>query len=503
MAQLAGSYDLIVIGGGINGAAIARSAALAGLKVLLAERGDLGGGTSSASTKLAHGGLRYLEQGEFSLVRESLRERSILLRTAPHLVEPLEFVLEPVAGGRPWQVLRIGLWIYDLLAFGGALPRSRSLAAVHPAGRNRRELTYWDGRVDDSRLVVLNALDAAEQGAHVLTRTGVTAMHRADDRWHVTLADHGGGKFSAVSRFLVNAAGPWVGAVMRRIADLKEPPRLRLIRGSHLVLRRMLPDNRARLLQMRDGRVVFLIPYQRNFTLVGTTDIPVALPDECEPDEREVSYLLTAANGYFSGLASESDVAWRFGGIRALFDDGSIDASRISRDYHFEVDRERGLLSVIGGKITTARSLAERALTTMGLPAGATRQRPLPGGDIASLAALCDQVRSRWPFLGEERGLRMARAYGSRIDGLMAGAKSAADLGIDFGFGLTEREVRYLCDVEWARTAADVLWRRTKLGLLFTSGQADRLQRYMEDCSPAGSGGESAVPRSGIGSGTP
>ena len=481
MPQPTGSCDLIVIGGGINGAAIARAAALAGLDVLLAEQGDLGGGTSSASTKLAHGGLRYLEQGEFSLVRESLRERTILLRTAPHLVEPLEFVIEPSEESRPWPVLRIGLWIYDLLAFGGTLPRSRSRVVTDTTGRRRRELTYWDGRVDDSRLVMLNALDAAEHGARVLVRTRVKAIRRVADLWQVTLVDTGGEETSIASRFLVNAAGPWVGEVMRQATGSTGASPLRLVRGSHLVLRRKMADNRARLLQMPDGRVVFLIPYQQEFTLVGTTDIPVALPDEREPDEREVSYLLAAAKGYLSDAVSASDIVWRFGGIRALFDDGSADASKVSRDYHFEVDRERGLLSVIGGKITTARSLAEHALATLNLPTGATRQRPLPGGDIVSLAALLDQVRARWPFLGEERSLRMARAYGGRIEVLMAGAESAADLGADLGFGLSEREVRYLRDVEWARTGDDILWRRTKLGLLFTSEQAERLQRFLDD----------------------
>lgn len=276
---------------------------------------------------------------------------------------------------------------------------------------------------------------------------------------------------------------------------------LRLVRGSHLVLRRKLPDNRARLLQMPDARVVFLIPYQQDFTLVGTTDVPVASPDEREPDEREVAYLLTAANGYLSDPVSEADIVWRFGGIRALFDDGTRDASRISRDYHFEVDRDRGLLSVIGGKITTARSLAEHALKTMGLPSGATQRQPLPGGDIASLAALADQVRAGWPFLRQEQSLRLARAYGSRIDVLMAGATSAADMGTDFGFGLSEREVRYLCDVEWARTAADILWRRTKLGLLFAPEEVERLQRYLEDRLRTRSG--SAAAQTGKGFRTP
>lgn len=499
MAQLAGTYDLIVIGGGINGAAITRAAALAGLKVLLAEKGDLGSGTSSASTKLAHGGLRYLERGEFSLVRESLRERAILLRTAPHLAEPLEFVIAASEGSRPWPVLRLGLWIYDLLAFGGTLPRSRTLPSLDATARRRRELTYWDARVDDSRLVVLNALDAAEQGARVLVRTAARAAHWTDGQWHVALADGGGAESVVVSRFLINAAGPWAGDVMHEVAVANQAPPLRLVRGSHLVLRRTLPDNRARLVQMADGRVAFLIPYLQDFMLVGTTDVPVSHPDETQPDEREISYLLAAANGNLSDPASDSDIVWRFGGIRALFDDGSRDASRISRDYHFEVDRERGLLSVIGGKITTARSLAEHALASLGLPAGPTRSRPLPGGDIASFPALLDQVRDRWPFLGRERSLRMARAYGSRLDIVMAGVGTAADLGADYGFGLSEREVRYLCDVEWARTATDILWRRTKLGLLFTLEQTERLQRRVDGRLTTADGGQDAAAQGGNG----
>ena len=480
-----GACDLVVVGGGINGTAIARAAALAGLDVLLVEGNDLGSGTSSASTKLIHGGLRYLEHGEFALVRESLRERAILLRTAPHLVEPLQFVLEPAPGGRPWPVLRAGLWIYDLLAIGGTLPRSRSRTVRDRAGRKRRALAYWDARVDDSRLVVLNALDAAERGARILVRTRVTAVDRAGNDWRVSLVDGSGVARTVSSRFLINAAGPWAGAVHGQATDSDCAHQVRLVRGSHLVLRRKPADAAARLLQMPDGRIVFVIPYQRDFVLVGTTDIPVARPEEREPDPREVDYLLAAANSHLREAVTEADIVWRFGGIRALFDDGSREASKISRDYHFEVDRDRGLLSVIGGKITTARNLAEHALTALGLPAGPTRERPLPGGNIASFATLLDQVRARWPFLGAERSLRMARAYGSRIDAVLGKAKCAADLGADFGCGLSEREVRYLCDTEWACSADDILWRRTKLGLLFTQEQARRLQSWVAGHMPA------------------
>lgn len=471
--------DLLVIGGGINGTAIARAASVAGLDVVLVERRDLASATSSASTKLIHGGLRYLEQREFGLVRESLKERTILLRTACHIVEPQEFLLMRRPDARPWLMLRAGLWLYDLLALGGPLPRSRSVAAP-----NGSELSYWDARVDDSRLVVLNALDAAEHGARVFTRSCVTNCVRHRDLWHVEVERAGGGKAVFSARALVNAAGPWVGSVLAETLGQVSESRARLVRGSHLVLRRRPEDGRARLLQMSDGRIVFLIPYQQDYTLVGTTDTPVSSPEDAEPGEEEIDYLLRAAESYWREPVSRADIVWKFGGIRALYDDGSRNPSKVTRDYHLEVDRSRMLLSVFGGKLTTARALADRALAALGLPAGPTQDRPLPGGDISSFPAHLRQVRMRWPFLGDARSLRMARAYGSRMWTLMRDVVTEDDLGVDLGKGLSEREVRYLHDFEWARCAEDVLWRRTKLGLAFSPEQIAILDDYMRGLVP-------------------
>lgn len=466
--------DLFIIGGGINGTAIARAAATAGLDVVLVEQGDLSCGTSSTSTKLIHGGLRYLEQGQFGLVRESLSERALLLRAAPHIVEPLQFHLPRTPGSRPWIVLRAGLWLYDLLAFGGSLPVSRTTPLD-----TGRALSYWDARVDDSRLVVLNAVDAAEQGARILTRTRFTGGRWERGRWRFSFENANGHEEQIEARAVINAAGPWVGTVLDQVTGSGREVRPRLVRGSHIVLRHQLPDEGARLQQLVDGRIIFLIPFERGLTLVGTTDIAVTSPSATEPDQNEIAYLLDAANACLSRSMSTEDIVWSFGGIRALHDDGAIRPSEVTRDYHFEIEQQRMLLSVCGGKITTARKLAERALAGLGLPTGKTKHRPLPGGDIPSLAGLFEKVRGRWPFLGEERSKRLARAYGSRIWTLMRAVNSEDDLGVDFGHGLTEREVRYLYNTEWARRAEDVLWRRSKLGLLFSDEQTRILDDYL------------------------
>lgn len=473
--------DLLVIGGGINGTSIARAAAIAGHRTMLVEQGDLAQATSSASTKLMHGGLRYLEHHQFKLVRESLKERAIMLRTAPHIVRPLQFLLPHDPAIRPWAIVRAGLLLYDIMAAGarkgkGGLPRSRS---VRMGGG--RGFSYWDGRVDDARLVTLNALDAAEAGAMIRTRTQLVGARRVAGGWEAETRDADGARTSIAARAIVNATGPWVADVLGGIFGRAGKAGVRLVRGSHIVLARTPADDRARLLQQPDGRIVFLIPYEGDLTLVGTTDSSVADPGDSAASAQEVAYLLKAANRHLGDSVTEADIVWRYAGIRALYDDGTANPSAVTRDYRLELDGDGApLLSVFGGKITTARHLAQVALARLGMAAGDTRRRVLPGGDIDDFSTFLAETRRRWPFLGAARSARMALAYGSRIAAVLGDAQAEGDLGRDFGHGLTEREVRYLRETEWARGAEDVLWRRTKLGLRFTPEQAGLLDAHMK-----------------------
>ncbi len=482
--------DLLIIGGGINGTAIARAAALAGQKVMLVEQGDLAQATSSASTKLMHGGLRYLERYEFALVHESLVERSIMLRMAPHLVHPLEFRIPHNASMRPWPIMRLGLWLYDLLAWRGTLPRSRSIMLMDPALRSAggRGFSYWDARVDDARLVVANALDAAQLGASILTRTRLCGAVREGSGWRATLdgpGPEGEGKISA--RIIVNAAGPWVEQVlsMSAAATGGTKSRLRLVRGSHIVVKRCFEGDNAWLFQQPDGRIVFAIPYREDFTLIGTTDAPVEQPSDAHISDQESGYLLEAVNRYRREPLAQTDIVGSFAGIRALFDDGAGSASAVSRDYHLDLDSSGApLLSVFGGKITTARHLAQDVLNRLGISGGDTRHRPLPGGDIADFAAFLDEVRRRWPFLPAAMIERMACAYGTNIAHVIGASKSLSDMGRDFGAGLHAREVDHLIAHEWARSARDIVWRRSKLGLKMNAAQVEALQAYVEEQQP-------------------
>jgi len=476
------SYDLLVVGGGINGASVARAAALAGHRVLLVEQGDLGHATSSASTKLIHGGLRYLERFEFGLVRESLRERAIMLRIAPHLVHPLEFLVPYDASLRPWPVLRAGLLLYDLLSFGGTLPRSRKIRLATKSG-DGRALSYWDARVDDARLVLLNALDAAEHGAVIAPRTRLRRAWRMGSTWRAELMRDAGEAREVSAAAIVNAAGPWAAQLLSEVFGREKTAPLRLVRGSHILLPRLYPDARARLLQQPDRRIVFLIPYEQDFTLIGTTDMPVGRPDDAAPSPTEIDYLLGAVGHYLGRTFCEADIAWRFGGIRALHDDGSADPSKVTRDYHLELQGTPPLLSVFGGKVTTARHLAEQVLRRLGLARADTAGRPLPGGDIAALDPFTAECAGRWPFLPPPTLRRMVCAYGSRISAVLGDAATLGDLGQDFGHGLSEREVAYLHRVEWARNAEDILWRRTKLGLRFSPDEAARLEEHVKGLS--------------------
>jgi glycerol-3-phosphate dehydrogenase len=484
-------FDLIVIGGGVNGAGIARDAAGRGATVLLLEAGDLASGTSSASTKLVHGGLRYLEHYEFGLVREALGERETLWRIAPHIVRPLRFVLPVSEGMRNRWVLRAGLFLYDHIGGSGALPGTHSIdLAEHEAGTPlkpelSRGFEYSDGWVDDARLVVLNALDARERGAKVHTRTPVTAARRENGLW---LVETPGGSF--IGRALVNGGGPGADDVAK-LAGQQPEFAIRRVRGSHIVVPKLFDHDYAYIFQLRDGRIVFAIPYEGEFTLIGTTDRDHAgNPFEAEAAADEIAYLCEAASEYFARAITPADVVHSFAGVRALVDDGSGKPEAASRGYHLPIsDRGAGapLLGVYGGKITSYRALAEESVDLLAerLPnlsgSAWTADAPLPGGEFPKeqQADLIEQLHGLCPFLSAADATRIGRAYGSRAGHWLGRAQSWADLGRHFGAGLSEAEIEYLRAEEWAQTAEDLLWRRTKLGLHLTAAQRQAVAEYL------------------------
>ncbi|MCW1382293.1 glycerol-3-phosphate dehydrogenase [Novosphingobium sp. KCTC 2891] len=485
------TWDLAVIGGGVNGAAIARDAAGRGLSVLLLERGDLAQGTSSASTKLIHGGLRYLEHREFALVRESLHEREILWRQAPHIVWPMRFVVPLVGEGRPAWMLRAGLWLYDHMGGREALPPTARVDLSGEMGlreRIRAGYEYSDCWVDDARLVVLLARDAADRGAEVVTRCEVTRLAREGSGWRIeTRGANGGEPFRAA--MVVNAAGPQVGGVMD-LAHEARPPLLRRVRGSHIVVPRLHDDPRALFLQLADGRICFAIPYEHAFTLIGTTDSEEGADiDPPRPSAAEIAYLCEAVGRYFRRPPTPADVVWAFAGVRLLADDGSGKPEAATRGYHFDLDRGRDahsapLLSVLGGKITTHRTLAEAALERLGIEAdtGWTATAPLPGGDFVpdgldeadNLISLEQEIAVQSPGMARPVVHRLARAYGTEALRFVR-----ADMGRDFGHGFSEAELEHLMRREWAVTAEDVLWRRSKAGLRFDAAQVAALSAAM------------------------
>ncbi|MCC7252438.1 glycerol-3-phosphate dehydrogenase [Hyphomicrobium sp.] len=476
-----GVYDLAVVGGGINGAGIAADAAGRGLKVVLFEKGDLASGTSSASSKLIHGGLRYLEHWELRLVREALIEREVLLARAPHLIRPLRFVIPHAAGMRPRSLMRLGLFLYDHLAARRRIPASGTVdLARDPAGRPLRAafqagLSYYDCLVDDARLVAMVAMDAAERGAAVHTRTPVTRLARQGGVWEIT-GEGPSGTMAVAARVLVNAAGPWCAEVAGLVGSQGHVPTLRLVRGTHIVVPRIDGAEDAYLLQNPDGRVVFALPFERAFTLIGTTEVDVTRPEDgFAASDAEEAYLLATAGRFFSHALAKDDIVWRFAGVRPLVEDGASRASAVSRDYRLDLVASEGqppLLNVIGGKITTFRRLAEAALTRLapffpGVGAAWTAYAPLPGGDVGAdgIEAYGADLARRHRGLSEGMLKRLVSLYGTRAERVLGDAKKDADLGQAIGGGLTEREVIYLRDHEWARTAEDVLWRRTKAGL--------------------------------------
>ncbi len=490
------TVDLLVIGGGINGTGIARDAAGRGLDVLLCEQDDLAAHTSSASTKLIHGGLRYLEQRDFRLVRQSLRERAVLLRNAPHIIWPMRFVLPHHAGLRPWWTIRLGLFLYDHLGPRGPLPPCASIDLRRHAsggalqGRYRRAFEYSDCWVQDSRLVVLNARDAHARGAEVRTRTACVSLAPGSAGWTAVLADRESGERATVTaRGVVNASGPWVGRVRSLAGGAGAEHRVRLVRGSHIVVRRLFDHAHPYIFQTGDGRVLFAIPFEEDYTLLGTTDVDFeGAPGRVEITPQEVDYICAAANAYFASPVAPRDVVWAYSGIRPLFDDQAENASEVTRDYVLQLDRAPApMLSVYGGKITTYRRLAERAVDMLAEPLRVkgsrwTADAPLPGGDIpgADVGAFTAQCTARYSWLPERLLRHCVRHYGTGIHALLAGRSSMGDLGEHFGAGLHAAEVAYLVEHEWARTADDILWRRTRKGLGVPARGADRLRAYLQ-----------------------
>jgi glycerol-3-phosphate dehydrogenase len=482
-------FDIAIIGGGINGAGIARDAAGRGLSVLLVEQGDLASGTSSASTKLIHGGLRYLEFYQFRLVRESLAEREVLLRAAPHIIRPLRFVLPFRSGGRPWWMLRAGLFVYDHLGGRRLLPPTRVLnlstdLAGEPLQSDlRRGFEYSDCWADDARLVVLTARDAADRGATIRPRTRCDNAHADGAVWALTLSNG----VTEHARVLVNAAGPSVSHVLSDVVRQEAPTRVRMVKGSHIVVQRLFSHDRCYLLQNPDGRICFAIPWQDEFTLIGTTDEDFAGdPSGVAISTAEIDYLCHAVSTWFRRPVTPADVVWSYAGVRPLRDDGATAAQEATRDYVLELTGTPPVLSVFGGKITTFRRLAEAAMHRLaplfpGLKPRWTADAHLPGGDFPwdGFAELRDKLAQRYPFLPVPTTTRLAQAYGTRAAALLGDAKSPADLGVTFGADLTEREVDWLTRTEWARSADDILWRRSKLGLRFTPAEVSALEHYL------------------------
>jgi glycerol-3-phosphate dehydrogenase len=482
-------FDLLIIGGGVNGCGIARDAAGRGNSVFLCEMNDLASGTSSWSTKLVHGGLRYLEYYEFRLVREALIEREILWGIAPHIIRPLRFVLPHHDGLRPAWLLRLGLFLYDHIGGRHLLPPTRSVdlrrdEVGKPLVPNRytRGFEYSDCFVDDARLVVLTARDAAERGAEIRTRSRAVEIREAEGIWHVTVESTLDRTRTTIrARVLVNAGGPWVENVLASGSGVNARAKVRLVQGSHIVVRKLYEHDRAYMFQNSDGRIVFVIPYQDDFTLIGTTDRDYeGDPAKVKASSEEIQYLCDSVSEYLAKPVKPVDVVWTYAGVRPLYDDGASDAKAATREYVFELDTPGGapLLSIYGGKITTHRRLAEEALEKLapylkGTKAreGWTGKTPLPGGDIdvSAVEALSAELMRNHPFLTAAHANRLAHAYGTRAGKLLGNAKSADDLGQWFGASLTEAEVRYLMSQEWACTAEDIVWRRSKLGLRLSS----------------------------------
>lgn len=512
-------YDLFIIGGGINGCGIARDAAGRGLTVALAEMNDLASATSSASTKLFHGGRRYLEYFEINLVRHALAEREVLLKAMPHISWPLRFVLPyhkdmrfeggtPTSkllsvfmpwtrGKRPAWLIRLGLFLYDNLGGREILPGAKTISLTDTAEgaplqeRYRKAFEYSDCWVEDSRLVVLNARDAEARGANIMPRTKVLSASRTGALWEIETEDHEGLRQRFTAKMLINAGGPWVGDIIQSKVRVNSREGVRLVRGSHIVTPRLYDHDKCYFFQGTDGRIIFAIPYETDFTLIGTTDAEHPDPDEtpvCTPEEQR--YLLDFANSYFKRQLTAADVVWTYSGVRPLYDDGASSAAAATRDYTLKVEAEGGapILNIFGGKITTYRKLAEDVMDRVSgffpdLPDHWTAGVSLPGGNfpVDGVDGLVTALQQDFPFLDRRWALRLVRAYGTDAKLILEGASTSADLGIDFGGTLSEAEVRWLMTREYARTADDILWRRSKLGLRLSGDQARALDDWMRD----------------------
>jgi glycerol-3-phosphate dehydrogenase len=508
MSAASSKFDLLVVGGGINGAGIARDAAGRGLRTLLCEQHDLASHTSSASTKLIHGGLRYLEFYDFGLVRKSLREREVVLAAAPHICWPLRFVLPHDAHLRPAWMIRAGLFLYDHLARRRFLPGSSGVnLRQHPAGapleaRYTKGFVYSDAWVDDARLVVITAMDAREHGATVLTRTRCARLERHGALWKATLEREGDGTTELEARAVVNATGPWVDRFLDGATPLPAGRHPRQVKGSHIVVPKLFGHEFAYIFQGADGRIVFAIPYEGDYTLIGTTEMDYT-GDLSSPAiaEAEVEYLLALANRYFSSDLARKDVVWTFAGLRPLLADPKDRATSVTRDYVLDLDtRGAPLLSIYGGKLTTYRKLAEDVVDALAPGLGSTARpwtagQPLPGGDMpgADFDAFLKHLTERYPGLPRALLHRYARAYGTRAERILAGAASPADLGEEVLPGLHAREIDYLRREEWAVTAEDILYRRSKLALHVPADGAARLDDWLQSHPPPGPGGDAVV----------
>jgi glycerol-3-phosphate dehydrogenase len=492
------TYDIFIIGGGINGCGIARDAVGRGYSVCLAEMNDLASGTSSGSTKLIHGGLRYLEHYEFRLVRESLMEREVLWKMAPHIIWPMRFVLPYARGLRPAWLIRLGLFLYDHIGGRKLLPATKTLdMRSDAAGKPLKPLfskafEYSDGWVNDARLVVLNARDAADRGADIRTRTRVVSARREDDHWVIGLEDLRTSETQEVrARLVVNAGGPWVDAVLANAIGRNDVHNVRLVQGSHIVIRKKFDDPRAYFFQNKDGRIIFAIPYEEDFTLIGTTDRDFdGDPHGVKISEAETDYLCATASEYFAEPVRREDIVWTYAAVRPLYDDGASKAQEATRDYVLKTDTKDGppVINVFGGKITTYRRLAQSMLEKIEAELGKrgepwTAGAPLPGGDFfeTGFDAQVREFMGAYPFLDLGHARRLTRLYGTLAFKLLGSAISPGDLGRNFGADLYEAEVRYLMAHEWAVTAEDVLWRRTKRGLHMTEAQRQALEDFMRD----------------------
>lgn len=495
--------DIFIIGGGINGAGIARDAAGRGQKVLLVEQDDLASATSSASSKLIHGGLRYLEQYDFGLVRESLKERETLWKIAPHLIKARRFILPHHSGLRPAWFLRLGLFLYDHIGGRKLLPATKTLKFAKESAGNplkvsfKKGFEYSDCCVDDARLVVLNALSAAEAGATILPRHRFISAKRKNGCWHIDVKNKDGEIIQFCSKVLINAAGPWVDRVIKDCYLAHKPKSsIRLVKGSHIIVPKLYDHDKAYTFQNADGRIIFSIPYEEKFTLIGTTDVAFEdAPNSAEASGDEIAYLCAAASEYFKAPISPTDVIWTYSGVRPLYDDGEENASETTRDYVLELDVASGalpLLSIFGGKLTTYRHLAEDVLDKLAPYMKTTRgpwtdTEPLPGGDLpgrenpeVAFNNLILDLAKVVPWLDAGVSARLARSYGTRAFDLLGNAQATPDLGHYFGAGLYEKEVKYLISEEWAQSADDILWRRSKLGLHMNDAEKCAVADYMQ-----------------------